>query len=449
MGTLNSSGVFAFKKIHLQLLLVITIAITGWATYGEWHGLFGMHMLGYDYAFFYYAFQVVLHHQPGTQLYNMVHEQAFLTRFQFPFIPYNQYVYPPQFAFLASIFGLFSFRTSLALWMATSVVLFSFGIYWNTKMICQFRDKMGIVVIGLAAALLTPFQLDVGVGNVNSILFAAISLTFYLLYKKQRWWAGVPLAIAIVFKVTPLAVLVYLIFRKQWKTAASSFITIVVVTAATAMRIGWSPLLLYARDFFSFGKTSMHNGPAPYNQSLIGVLGTFRQHHWLQISSHSITVLFFVYAILAAGVIFLVLRRPVRDWKMDYALASLTPLVFSPLVEEAHMIFTIPALFVLANRARNLLTGSPSDKPGLSRVPSAKFIGLLLALLTLMLLTILSLPATFFLNFVTYHWHQLFWMHTQMFWVYMTLLVVTAGYGLRSRAESNASVLYHPHRHIS
>jgi hypothetical protein len=154
---LNKTG----KTTIIFLALIVGICIIGWASFAEWHGLSSIHLLGYDYTFFHYACQVVLHHGPASQLYNL-HQWA--------------------------------------------------------------------------------------------------------------WLSGIPLGLTVLFKVTPLAIAVYLLLRRQWRNTISTATTLVLFTALTVMVLGVSPLTLYLRKFLSFGQTSMKNGPAPYNQSLIGVL---------------------------------------------------------------------------------------------------------------------------------------------------------------------------------
>ena len=142
---------------------------------------------------------------------------------------------------------------------------------------------------------MTPFRLDVAVGNVNCILFSAVALSFYLLYNRRQavvsWY---PSWTRHYFKVTPAAIWIYLLLSKQWRVSLSALFTAGIFSGITALWLGPTCLIHYAEKFMAFGQTSMKNGPAPYNQSLIGVLGAFVQHHSLHWPSYFLNACFLI-----------------------------------------------------------------------------------------------------------------------------------------------------------
>jgi hypothetical protein len=403
----------------------LVVIVTGLLVSAEWHGLTKVHLLHYDYGFFYYAFTVVLHHPSVSALYNSHAQQAFLTHLHFPFLPHNQYVYPPQFAVFWCPFGLLPFRLSSVLWMAMSIVSYSLGVFWIAKVLWPRLRWQRVALLIAAASIMTPFQLDVGVGNVNCVLFSAVALSFYLLYNRRRaWWAGIPLGLAIVFKVTPAAILVYLLLRKEWRVSLSALSSVGILSGITTLWLGPTSLIQYAEKFMAFGQTSMKNGPAPYNESLVGVLGAFVQHHWLHWPSSWPSVCFLICAALTAGIILLITLRTPANPCIDVGLASLAPLVFSPLVEQMHMVFVLPALLSLvciAERTRRDNTRSSQIAFGILMVVAT---GSFLAL---------SLPTTFVLNHLVYQCPQLFWVRTHMFWVLLALFFTVVWQSFRRR----------------
>lgn len=398
-----------------------------WSTFDELIGLSKLHLFRYDYAFFYYAFQVALHHQSFNDLYNLNKEQTFVLRHHFLYNPNNQYVYPPQFAFIASFFGHFPFALSADLWMSISVFCYGLGISLFAKMLWPTIQKKSIFLLILALSILTPFQIDIGAGNVNSILFACFALTFYLLYvKNKQIFAGIPLGLAIVFKITPAAILLYLLLRKKWLTSFSALITCGILTGITMLRFGADSMIQYVTQFMHFGQTSMRNGPAPYNQSIIGVIGTFVHHHWIHFSTNPETSIFPIYLVIISVFIGMVILQKSVDWKLDISMASLCPLLFSPLIEEMHMIFVLPTMLILSERMIALYR---VKKESVGMTPAILSIALGSSYL------ILSLPFTFLLNIIVKSWPTLFWVHTQMFWVLMILFFTTVWQALRYQAS--------------
>jgi hypothetical protein len=405
----------------------LAIVVSSLLAFAEWNGLNAIHLLHYDYGFFYYAFEAILHHQSGSSLYNVHAEQTFLARFHFPFLPHNQYVYPPQFAVFWCPFGALPFSLSSGIWMAMSILLYSLGVFWISRVIWPRLDWKYVGLLVLGASVMTPVQLDVGVGNVNCVLFSAVALSFYLLYNRQQAWrAGIPLGLAIVFKVTPAAILVYLLLRKQWRVSISALFTAGIFSGITAIWLGPACLIHYAEKFMAFGQTSMKNGPAPYNQSLVGVLGAFAQHHWLHWPPTFQNACFLLFMALTALLFLWVTIRTPSHRCIDVGLASLAPLVFSPLVEQMHMVFVIPSLFSLVYMAQRTRRDAPRSSQTTFWVLMVVAAGSFLAL---------SLPTTFALNFLVNHWPQLFWVHTHMFWVLLALFTTTTWQSLRCTVQ--------------
>lgn len=406
MGLLHSRAFRWLGFIGLSAIAVYSI-------YAEWLGLARLHLLRYDFAFFYYAFQVVLRHQSGLTLYHMSTEQSFLASLGFPLRSYNQYVYPPQFAVVWSFLGKLPFAMSAEVWLLISLVLCVLGLYLLVRLIWPESNWRTTIVLILAGVSIMPVQVDLGAGNVNSVLFGLAALTYYLLYHSRRaWLAGIPLGLAIVFKVTPLAILVYLLMRGHWRTGISSILTVTLLSVWTNFTLRGNSLVYYATHFFSFGQTSMKNGPAPYNQSLLGVLQDFHNHHLLPWVSSIQSVVFLVYVLIVALAYYGVFRLTPMTPKLDIALSSLSLLLFSPLVEEMHMIFVLPALLVLAH-----FGWSQEGLRGWYSRNLAKFVAI-------GSLLVMSLPITFILNLMTHRWPQLYWLHTQMLWVLLAVSFV-------------------------
>ncbi|MCY0887918.1 MAG: glycosyltransferase family 87 protein [Alicyclobacillaceae bacterium] len=397
------------------------VALTTYSTVAEWSGMARMHLLHYDYAFFYRAFLAILHPaSAGGSLYSRSAEQSFMLRHGFLLLPHNQYVYPPQFALLFSPLGLLSFSQSALAWLTLSVFCYVVGVFLFIRLLLPQLRGIRLFALWMVIAILTPAQIDLAAGNVNSILFGLVAMSLYLLYVRKRpLWAGLPLAVAIVFKVTPAAILVYVLLRRQWKMFFSTLTFTAVLSLLDIAVLGPQSLVYYARHFVAFGQTSMKNGPAPYNQSILGVLGMLTKHHVMLLSPRTETAIYMVFAATCGILILWLTQRTRQNQRWDVALASLTPLLFSPLIEEMHMMFALPA--ILATLAAALDTKTETTylaHPAAKRRRQWS----LRTLVTLEFL-LLSLPTTFLLNFVTHRVPQLFFLHTQMFWV---LLLATS-----------------------
>ncbi len=378
----------------------------------EWQGLGRLHFLGYDYAFFYNAFLHVLEGQTDwTHLYDPSAERAFLLAQHDPIDPHNHYVYPPQFAWMFAWLGLVPFGMSLAIWRALSVAAGIMGVYWTTKTLWP-RIRRGHLILAVAAALtLTPFQLDLAVGNVNTILFALLALSFYAIYRMDRPTLGaMALVVAVFIKVTPLVILVAIALQGRWRVVVRSVLFIFAGLASSFLFLGWESTAEYAAHFLQFGRQSMENGPAPYNQSLLGVLELVWDKGRPGPLPVWLNVLFDVYAVAMLIVIgFMVGRRPDAHASIRMGLTALLPVAISPLVEQPHMVLTFPALMASFYLVRRQV-----------RKRERKIYAILIA----GAYGLQTLPVTFLLNDATHLLPSIYWIHIQMFVSFAFMLAV-------------------------
>ncbi len=401
------------RNSHIARIHAIALgtAILVWSIYGEWTGLYGLHFIGYDYTFFYYAFQTVIHHGTVAELYDIHAQHAFLKSYGYPVIRYDQYVYPPQFAVLFSFLGWLPFRVSMWTWISANVLAYGLGVFFTTRVIFSKVTPEGGLLIGFVVLIMTPFHIDAGVGNVNSLIFCMISLSFYLMYRANRpLWAGVPIAVAIICKVTPIAILVLFVLRRRWKPNLSAIGTLVLVSLISVSVFGFDTITVYLHRFLSFGHTSMKNGPAPYNQSLIGVLEMFVSHHALTLSTRLQYDCFFAVSLIIGLLVLVISRKKDLSPAVEFSLASFIPLIFSPLVEQMHLMLAIPAILSVIQAAMTFFKNK-NVKPGV-----------LLFGVGVVAIVLLSLPATFALNEVVRRFPSLYFVHTQM-WLAMAILV--------------------------
>lgn len=409
------------RAVRQTITWTVLAFVVGGLIDTEWQSLIRLRFFGYDYAIFYYAFHHILQSAGVVNLYNGMLQQVYLHTLNYPIIVYDQYVYPPQFALVWSVLGLLPFYVSLVLWLTVEVVCYGTSVVLLARMLWPNIRLQPAIGLGLTTAILTPFILDTGVANVNCVLLLAVVATFATLHRRPKSWAaGIPLGFAIAFKVTPLAIVVYLLLRKQWRTASSAVMTALLLSVMTALVVGVGPLVYYLTHFVQFGQTSMRNGPAPYNQSLLGVLQLYGLHHALPASPATQRLIFLGYALMVALIIGWTTLRTKPNLLMDMGLASLTPLLFSPLVEQMHMVLALPAVLVLMKTAADERPLHHGNRGTAYSSPAA----VTLWAIVLLSVACLSLPVTYALNELVRYAPDTYWLHAPMFTV---LLVAFAG----------------------
>jgi hypothetical protein len=322
------------------LLFVASIAIA----FGYTH---------YDFGFFYYAFDVIGNQHHPALLYNVTHEQAWLTQLGYggmvqTFGHFDHYVYPPQFAVLLSWFAAFPYAEASVIWEVTSVGAYLAALYWVIQLTCAGKSRRFRIGLGIIGVIQFPYLWDFLIGNSNWLIFFLVALSFRLNHTARfRWVAGIPLGLAVVFKVTPVVILLYYCIRQRHKfMLLGAICTIVVSTCTTAMVVGWRVMWAYVTSFASLSAQSMQNGPAPYNSSVQGILQLWHVNTRVSLFHHSVDMAQVGVAAIVVSLIVIAVRGGMNS-EMDMAISTLCMLLLSPLLEGPHLILALFALFTV------------------------------------------------------------------------------------------------------
>ena len=162
-----------------------------------------------DYPLWYWAGQQVLH---GLDLYPSDPAKQF------------EFIYPPLPAVLLAIPAWFG---KIPLYLCLS--LLNAAAWWMTG---QFANAMtgsgrppGPWLFALPSFVTITFIFDMfDLGQPNLMLLALMLYGFWLLREAKPWMAGSMFALATAIKVFPVAVLPYLVWRRQWKAVASTLV---------------------------------------------------------------------------------------------------------------------------------------------------------------------------------------------------------------------------------
>ena len=166
-----------------------------------------------DYPLWFWAGQQVLQ---GSDLYPHDPHAAFA------------FLYPPPAAILLAIPAFFG---KIPLYICLS--LLNVAAWWIVAQLSNAMTGDGEIPSPWLAALpsiaMISFTFDMfDLGQPNLVLLALMLLGFRLLQQGRSWSSGILFALATAIKVFPVAVLPYLVWRRQWASAASMAIFLVV-----------------------------------------------------------------------------------------------------------------------------------------------------------------------------------------------------------------------------
>lgn len=181
--------------LFLLCCLILTADVLGPEIFG--------HGKTKDYALWYWAGQQVLH---GGPLY--------------PDHPF-EFIYPPLPAILLAIPSWFG---KIPLYLVLSILN---GVaWWYTSILSNAMTgsdrEPGPWLEALPAFATVSFVFDMfDLGQPNLVLLAMMLYGFWSLRRRRSWLAGLMFALATAIKVFPIAVLPYLVWRRQWAAVVS------------------------------------------------------------------------------------------------------------------------------------------------------------------------------------------------------------------------------------
>jgi hypothetical protein len=309
----------------------------------------GIDALG-DFQYYYYAFTVVLEHPlDAWTIYDNQHIVAFLQQIGIRDIGAQSfYGYPPQFAVLFSWLALFDAATSRMIWSVMSLVFLLVGLALTLHLAYRGKRRGVLVLLVALAILCRPIVDEVYWGQSNALLFFLLAATFFCIERGNRYAAGAFLALAIAFKITPLAIAGLLLLRREWRTVIATAAFSIVIAAFTAVQTGWRVMLhFFSSDLSRLNEQILLVGGAPFNSSVKGALQTLFATTGMSVSTAALGTMSMAFAaavcLLAA---YLVFKRSAVP-RMDYALATATMLVASPVLESVHLVVVLIPLLIL------------------------------------------------------------------------------------------------------
>ena len=240
--------------------------------------------------------------------------------------------------------------TCVAIGAATVVV-----IRWFVYPIARRRGWVPWYAVGIVTACVIafdPLRETFLFGQVNMYLVALVGFDLLFLTRRGSRFAGVGIGLATALKLTPGVFLIYLLVTGRWRaalTASSAAAAATLIGAALApdaSRVFWTDALWNTDRVGQLDYIS--------NQSLNGAVARLNP---LDPS----TVLWAVAVVAVLVVWAFRVRRAVAvgDEKTGFALTGVVTCLISPITWVHHLVWVLPALLVLLDRALPALDRQP------------------------------------------------------------------------------------------
>ncbi|MEM5329986.1 glycosyltransferase family 87 protein [Paraburkholderia sp. JHI2823] len=345
------------RWLLFSLLALACFALKVWMTVQNFARLGLLHDQP-DFNFFYFAFDTVHNHL--TDIGRLYDRGYLFDRLDALGVGIDRrrhdiYGYPPQFAVLLSPLGALGLGAAKIIWLVSGGVLFIASLWMLAAILMpddQADARRRFFLFSLAiGALSHPLYLELQFGQSNLLIFFLAVSTFYLRYERRNsWLAGVPIGIAIILKMSPAAIALFFLLRKDWRLNLSALLAAVAGTLLTAAVAGWDVLLRYPFESLpAMMKVAARFGPAPWNSSFRGVLERVLADLGLAVPHALVSAVVGLYLLLVLWAFASVTWNTRADRHRDIACAALLPLMVSPVVERTHaMLLIVPVLAMTA-----------------------------------------------------------------------------------------------------
>jgi hypothetical protein len=161
------------------------------------------------------------------------------------------YRYPPYTEALFAVLRPVDRNVLLVLWLtlnATAMV----AATWLVGLALGGGRRIDLALACLL--LCTPAYDTLFVGQINGLLFLALALAFWGLARGRDGALGAGIAVAAAIKVTPLALLAWLVWRRRWPAVWAALATFVALSLLSLPVVGPGEFVRYAQHAVDLGR---------------------------------------------------------------------------------------------------------------------------------------------------------------------------------------------------
>lgn len=294
-------------------------------------------------------------------------------------LPLGEYYTTRTISYLLAVVGLYAI---FHLWGKMAEVWFPASV----------PQRRAAVLLTLAA--LFPLVIrDLDECGLQIFMVLMLTLGGYAMFCGRKWQAGLWLAAAITYKATPLLFLPLLLWKREWKAAASVVVCLVGLNLLPALYLGWDSMVASHHYWMVNSASIMRDMPDAYPSIPHGIEAPKTQNaslkaglaRWVETypPGHSLHLdhpLFFQFGSLpvdqakrVVDVLILLLGAAIawgmrRGWSgeegqqrlvKDWAVACIFAALMSPLCWKQHLVVLIPGVYLLG---RWILSGAAISK---------------------------------------------------------------------------------------
>lgn len=242
------------------------------------------------------------------------------------------------------------YAAAVALWYACSVAALALATATVASAAGAARGARAWVVVAaiVTVALADVLQNNLVNGQVNVIVLALCAVGAWAWTRQERIGAGVAIGAAIALKITPAILLVWLVRRRDWRTATWAIAAAATFGIALPWLVSgshiWSDYGYYGHTFLS-GHLAESADIVTHHRAF-GLVEVVRQATGSAWAADT-----WIVAGLVMGALWVIDRPSARPAINAFALYLAASLLISPMSEVHHLVLLWPALLLLVCEA--------------------------------------------------------------------------------------------------
>jgi len=356
---INKLGEEKNKNIFL-IFLILLYLFMGIAITKQWEPFKSFSQV--DFNTYYAAAKLF---EDNGNIYDGLLSEKLILSYGIQYISGSDYIYPPFLAFTLIPLARFSPLIAGFIWYMVSFLSLCASVWFIVKSSFtyknsfefwgKFRDSL------IIALIFVPTAYSFYVGQVNAILLLLLAGTFYFLENDKEIVAGFLLSLAILIKVAPVLIFIYLIGRRKFRTIFATLVVLASTILASIPLMKYQ-LLEYLTIIFPTLTTPT---PHPVNQSLNGFFSRlFTQNNFtipLFDMPNFVRISVLITSLILVGIVtfkcFLLYRKPrIASLESSLCFSQIITLIVvtSPLAWENFYILLIFPILILYLKQRYL-----------------------------------------------------------------------------------------------
>ncbi len=259
------------------------------------------------------------------------------------------FTYPPFAALFLAPLVITSWPVAVALSLVVNSAMVVLLLRWFVVPILRKRGWpiwMPCALAFLAVVLFEPARDTFSFGQINLVLLVLVCTDLRGLATGRRS-VGVGIGLAAAIKLTPAVFIGYLLLSRQYRAAATAAGTAIGATVLTAI-VAPEP----SRDFWTDALWDTGRvGRLEYvsNQSLRGVFARLEAPTSWWVAAVLLVLAYWAWWVRS--------RREPIDHAAGFAVTGIVACLISPITWVHHLVWVLPAMFWLLDRARVAVTG--------------------------------------------------------------------------------------------